>query len=338
MIECLSRIISVGYALPQKEVKTKDIERELGLKERLGIPYGLLERLTGCQAHREAPPETNASDLATEASRQALDRAQLSARDIDLVIFCACCHDVPEPATANIVQEKLGADRAHVFDIKNACNAFLNGIDIADSLIACGKATTALIATGEVTSKFVDKNIKKRDDLQLKGAGLTLGDGGGAVILQKNDTAEHGLVSTRFKSDGRYWRLAVVGEGGTMYPRDPSRGYFWSDSEKIITLAFEKIPDVMRQVMKDAGWGPNDVDLVIPHQVTVKIIKDIMDDVTIPFERAIITVDRFGNTAASTIPIAMATAIETKRLRSGMRVLLVGGAAGFSVGVIGMIW
>lgn len=308
-MKCHSRIVSVGYVLPDKEVKTKDVEEELHLKERLGVPYGLLERLTGCRAHREAPPETNASDLAVQASQNALNNAQISVDDLDLMVFCACCHDVPEPATANIVQEKLGAYNAHVFDIKNACNAFLNGIDVADSLIACGKASTALITTGEVTSKFVDKNIVRREDLQLKGAGLTLGDGGGAVILQQNNNAEHGLVATRFTSDGRHWRLAVVGEGGTMYPRDASRGYFWSDSEKIITLAFEKIPDVMRYVMKEAGWQPDDVDLVIPHQVTIKIIKDIMDDVKIPFERAVITVDRFGNTAASTIPIAMATAI-----------------------------
>lgn len=333
-----SKIISVGYYVPEKIVKIKDIEKNLKFKEKLGVPYGILERLTGCREHREAHPETNASDLAVKASEQAIKQAGISVKDIDLIIFGACCQDITEPATANIIQEKLGALGAQVFDVKNACNAFLNGMDIADSLISTDKVKTVLIAAGEVASIYVDLDIKKKEDLDLKASGLTLGDGGGAAIMTKSNTSESGLKASRFTSDGTQWRLAVIYGGGTMYPRDPSQCYFLSDSVKIIGLAFEKIPAIMIKVMKDAGWKPEDVDLVVPHQVTLKIITDIMNSVKIPFDRAIVTVDRYGNTAATTIPIALGTALESGRMKPGSKILLVGGAAGFSVGVLALVW
>jgi 3-oxoacyl-[acyl-carrier-protein] synthase-3 len=333
-----SKIISVGYYVPDKIVKSKDLEKKLRFKENLGVPYGILERLTGCKEHREAPPDTDASDLAVWASEKAIKHAGISANDIDLLIFSACCQDITEPATANIVQEKLNAKNAQVFDVKNACNAFINSVDIADSMISSEKAKTVLVTTGEVGSKYIDYNIKKREDLDLKASGLTIGDGGAAVMMTKSNPGENGIRASHFTSDGSQWRLAVIYGGGTMYPRDPNQCYFLSDSVKIIDLAFERIPPIMLKVIKQAGWQPKDVDMVIPHQVTIKIIKDIMDKVGIPFERAIITVDRYGNTASSTIPIALGIALDEGRLKQGMKVLFVGGASGFTVGVIALVW
>jgi len=157
-----SKIISIGYYVPEKIVKVKDIEKKLKFKEKLGVPYGILERLTGCREHHEASPDVDASDLAVKASEAAIKQANISVKDIDLIIFAACCQDVTEPATANIIQEKLGATGAHVFDVKNACNSFINSMDIADSLISTGKAKTVLIAAGEVASKYIDWNIEKK--------------------------------------------------------------------------------------------------------------------------------------------------------------------------------
>jgi 3-oxoacyl-[acyl-carrier-protein] synthase-3 len=301
----------------------------------------MIERLTGCREHREVSSDFNASDLAVAASRQALERANITQGEIDLLIFCACSQDITEPATANIIQEKIGATNAQVLDIKNACNSFINGLDIAESMIITGKSHNALVCSGEVLSRYVDFNIKTRKDLELRAAGLTLGDGGGAVVLQENGLNEHGIKGSRFISDGAQWRLAVVTAGGTMYPRapvDPSLTYFQSDSERIIALARERVPIVIRGVLEEVGWKPEDVDLVIPHQVTVRIIKEISATVGIEFEKNIITLDRYGNTAAASIPIAMNHALESKRLQPGMKILLVGGAAGFSAGAIALTW
>ncbi|OGC41756.1 hypothetical protein A2Y85_05250, partial [candidate division WOR-3 bacterium RBG_13_43_14] len=274
-----SKIIAVSYFVPEKIVRTSDIEEKLQFKEKIGVPYGILERLTGCREHREAPPGTDASDLAVAASRRALSKADISIEIIDLIIFAACCQDIYEPATANIIAEKLGAKKIQLFDIKNACNSFINSIDIVDSLISTGKVKYGLIASGEVASKYVDYNILNKDDLVLKASGLTLGDAGAALIMTENKADDDGFCASHFSSDGSQWRLATILGGGTMYPRDPKMCYFLSDGEKIIDLAFKKIPPEVKKVLAESGWTPNDVDLVIAHQVTIKIIHEIMNAV-----------------------------------------------------------
>lgn len=305
------------------------------------MPCGILGKLTGCLEHREADPGINASDLAATASLAAIKRAGITAADIDLIIFCACSQDITEPATANIVQEKTGATNAQVMDVKNACNSFINGIDLADAMIKTKKIETALVCTGEVLSRYVDMDIKTRKDLDVRAAGLTLGDGGGAMVVKKNGDGKGVVKGSCFASDGKAWRLATVTAGGTMYPRDPAdRGltYFHSDSETLIALARERVPVIIRKLLSALGWQADDVDLVVPHQVTVKIIQEISQAVGIGFEKNVITVDRYGNTAAASIPIALDHALQTDRIKPGMKVLLVGGAAGFSAGAIAVIW
>ena len=336
-----SSIVSVASSIPEKKVRTLDIEKSLDFKVRLGLPHGILAKLTGCIEHREADPGVNASDLAVAAGQSAIKRAAMTAADIDLIIFCACSQDITEPATANIVQEKTGATNAQVMDVKNACNSFINGLDLADALIKARKIETALICGGEVLTRYVDMAIGTRGDLELRAAGLTLGDGGGAMVVTKSGGQEGVIKGSCFASNGRAWRLATVMAGGTMYPRgpvDPGLTYFHSDSENLLSMARERVPIVIRKLLTDVGWQPEEVDLVVPHQVTVKIIKEISKAVGIDFAKNVITLDRYGNTAAASIPIALDHALQTGRVRSGMKVLLVGGAAGFSAGAIAMVW
>lgn len=337
----LSKILSINYYVPEDVVKTVDIEKKLQFKEHLGMPYGILTKMTGCKEHREARSKMDASDLAVNAAQKAIRQTKIKPEDIDLILFCACDHDITEPATVNAVLEKLGLDGVSAFDVKNACNSFINGLDIADAMIKSGKAKTVLVTTGEVITDWVCYDIGKKEDLKLKAAGLTLGDGGAAAIIVPSDSDNKGILYSCFETYGEFWRVAVVMAHGTMHPRYPENSdltYFLSDSEKILALALEKIPPVMKKVMAKVGWRPEDVDLVIGHQVTIKIMRDILNRVNIPFEKTVVTVDRFGNTGAASIPIALCTALETGRLKSGMKVLLVGGASGFSAGVIALIW
>ncbi len=336
-----SMILSISYYVPEQVVKTIDIEKKLQFKERLGLPYGILTKMTGCKEHHEARGRLDASDLAVSAAKKAINQAGIDPKDIDLALFCACDHDITEPATVNVVVEKLGLKGVSAFDVKNACNSFINGLDIADAMIRSEKAKTVLVTTGEVITDWVSYDISKKEDLKLKAAGLTLGDGGAAAIVVPSDSEDKGILCSHFETYGEHWRIAVVMAHGTMYPRDPENQdltYFLSDSEKILELALEKIPPVMEKVMAKVGWKAQDVDLVIGHQVTIKIMRDILHKVNIPFEKTIVTVDRYGNTGAASIPIALCTALEQGRLKSGMKVLLVGGASGFSAGVIAMVW
>ncbi|MCX7995775.1 MAG: ketoacyl-ACP synthase III [candidate division WOR-3 bacterium] len=337
-----TRILSISYYVPDNVVKTIDIEKKLQFKERFGLPYGILTKMTGCREHREARGKLDASDLAVFAAKKAIEQANIPPDSIDLLLFCACDHDIDEPATVNVVAEKLGLKKVSAFDVKNACNSFLNGLDIADAMIKSGKANTVLVTTGEVITNWVCYNIRTRDELKYKAAGLTLGDGGAAAIVVSGN-AERVILASHFETYGEYWKVATVMAGGTMYPRCPQDSdldvtYFLSDSEKILELALEKIPPVMEKVMAKVGWRPEDVDLVLGHQVTIKIMRDILNRVNIPFEKTVVTVDRYGNTGAASIPIALCTALEQGRLKSGMKVLLVGGASGFSAGVMALIW
>lgn len=332
-------IEAVGHYLPEKVVTSAEIEERHQLTSRLGVPAGLIERLSGVRERRYCEDGETSSGLAARAGRECLDRAGMDASEIDLLIFAAATQDLGEPATANLVQHKLGARRAHVFDVKNACNAFLNAIDIADSFITTGRCEVVLIVSGEVLSKFVRKDIQSKDDLRLAFASLTLGDGAGAMLLRRREDSDRGIQAGCFVSDGSQWDVAVMRAWGVMFDSmDPENYYFSSDGDKLQELAGEMLPDVIRRTLQETGWAPQDIHLTVPHQVSIRLIRKIGKMVGLPYERCMVTIDRLGNTAAASIPMALAQANDSGRLHPGDRVLLAGGASGFSGAAVSVIW
>jgi 3-oxoacyl-(acyl-carrier-protein) synthase III len=332
-------IVSVGSALPDQEICTKEINRRILNAGGFELHNGLVERLTGVRTRFYRAPHEQSSDLAVRAARQALERADVSIDEIDLIIFAACTQDLTEPATANIVQEKLGSRNAQVFDVKNACNSFLNGLDVADSHIRAGKSRRALVVSGETLSVGIDWNIRNLDDLKSRIAALTLGDAGAAMVLEAVPEEDgRGILATRFRSYGEMWRLATVMAGGSMHRMDPEYSYFRSDSPKLREAAFELIPTVVQSVCEQIGWKPEDIDLACGHQVSKELVNGLAKLCNIPDESSVVTVTEYGNTAAASIPLALARGYDQGRLHRGSKVLLVGGAAGFSVGVIPLIW
>ncbi len=331
-----SFIAGIGSCLPERVVTSLEVEERAGFRERLGLPRGTIERLTGIRERRHVDSGVGPSDLAAQAGREALKDAGLSPEDVEILIFASTTHDVFEPATAGIVQQKLGAKNAEVFDVKNACNSFLNALDVLNAFIASGRCRVGLAVSGEVTSFSIDWNIAQKEELEKKFAGLTLADGGGAAVVLPTNGDGRKIVASRFLSQGDAWRLAVVEGGGSLYP--DVRPYFYSKSEKIQHLALELIPPLARQVIAESGWRPEDVDLAVPHQFSVNIVKKGAELIGVPFERWIITVDRYGNTAAASIPIALCEARKQGRLKSGSKVLLAGGASGFSAGAMTLVW
>lgn len=320
-------------------VATEDINRRIFDATGLQINNGLIERLTGVRTRRYRATGEQSSDLASKAARQALERADIGADQIDLIIFAACTQDLSEPATANIVQEKLGATNAQVLDVKNACNSFLNGLDVADSHIRTGKSRRALVVSGETLSLGIDWDIQTMEDLKSRLAALTLGDAGAAAVLEAVPEEEgRGILTTRFRSYGQMWRLATVMGGGSMHHMDPRHGYFVSESAKLREAAYEFVPGVVQTVLHDVGWKPTDIDVCCGHQVTKELVHGLASLCNIPIEKTMVTVTDYGNTAAASIPVAMNRAYEEGRIKRGSKLLLVGGAAGFSVGVIPIIW
>lgn len=332
-----SVIAGVGKYVPDKIVSSRAIAERLDLWGRFKIPHGIIEKLTGVKERRYAEDGEASSDMAARASEVALAQAGVSPTEIDTLIFAAASHDISEPATANILQEKLGARNAHVMDVKNACNSFLNALDIMDSLIKTGRCRVGLVAAGEILSKCINWELNSLKEFELGFAALTLGDGGGAMVLKASPENERGILRSHFISDGSTWELATIKAGGTKYLLERSLSYFVSKSAEINKLALRHVPPVIKTVLQKSGWRIEDIDLAVPHQVTQRLIVKICRLLNFPLERVAVTLNKYGNTAAASIPIALAEAIEHGLARAGSRVLLVGGASGFSAGAMTLV-
>jgi 3-oxoacyl-(acyl-carrier-protein) synthase III len=330
-------IAGVGKYVPETVVSSKAVAERADLWGKLKVPSGAIERLTGVKERRFAVDGEASSDMAARASEVALRQAGVLPEQIDTLIFAAASHDISEPATANIIQDKLGARNAHVMDVKNACNSFLNAMDILDSLIRTGRCKVGLVASGEVLSRCINWEINSLQEFELGFAALTLGDGGGAVVLKAAEDGGRGILSSGFMSDGGAWELATIKAGGTKYMLDGSLPYFISHSAQLSKLALRHVPPLVKAVLEKTGWRMEHVDLAVPHQVTGRIIAKISKVIKLPLDKVMITLDRYGNTAAASIPIALAEAMESGRIGRGSRVMLVGGASGFSAGAITLV-
>ena len=330
-------IAGVGRSLPERVVSSDEVERLVCERsDDFSLPQGLVRLVSGVEERRYARDDQNSSDLASAAATDALEMAGIEAPDVDLVIFASASHDLSEPATANLVQVKSGCTRAAVFDVKNACNSFLNAIDVATAMVETGRCSTVLVASGEVLSPTINWNFGGGADLKSRLAALTLGDAGGACVIV--DGGEGRLHPGCFLSDGTHWKLSTIMGGGTLMRHDYSRMFFECDSSRLFEIAATHMPGVVEHALDRVGWTLDDVDLVVPHQVSKSIIDLIVTKMGFPAHRCQVTLDRFGNTGAASIPVALATAVVEGRVRPGNRILLVGGAAGFSAGVVALEW
>lgn len=329
-------LLSMAHYLPSRVVTTPELAasfRDASGKQVIGARA--LQRLTGVRERRWAAIDEYSSDLAGQATTKALDRSNLRSEDVDLLIFASASHDVAEPATANRLQVLTGCSNARVLDVKNACNSFLDGLDVAKAMIDLGRVRNAVVATGEVISPFVSLQVPTGEDPMSLLAGLTLGDAGAAAVLvPASDECLATLGQGFFLTFGEHWDVSRIMAGGSMRGRQYDEAYFWSDSAKILGLAIEHVPTVVKQALEAADWTPADVDLVVPHQASVRVIQSICAASGIPFERCVVTAEHLGNTAAASIPVALSIALERGLPAECHRALLVGGAAGFSAAAV----
>lgn len=328
-----SVIAGVGSYVPEQIITNKDVNDRLN-----GLGYlnvgNLIEKITGVKERRYAPDGIQASDLGVMAAKEALEEANLTPEDIDTILFTSCSRDLGEPSTASIVQSKLGAVRAErVMDVANACNSFLSGLEIIDSMVSTGLTKVGLVVSGEKLSTFVDWSVDNPSDLKAAFAAFTLGDGGGAMIVTENrNQDERGINSSHFFSDGTHWNLSVVMGGGTISPRNAEDSYFRCDSLKLNSLALKYIPLVIERALEESGYTNEDIDLVVPHQVSYSVIEHISKRFNYPIEKIMVTLDRYGNIGAASVPIALGKALKEGKVHRGSRIVLVVGAAGFSAG------
>ncbi len=294
----------------------KWIEDNLGIKER-----------------RIALPEQATSDLASEAGLKAIENAGLSPNDIELIIVATATPDRLAPSTAAIVQDKIKAYKAVAFDLAAVCSGFLFSISAASQFIATGIYNNALVIGADTFSKITDWSNRNC---------VFFGDGAGAAVLTHTET-DSGFLAFRLYTDGRgKWNFTIPG-GGSEFPLshenvDAGYRYFQMNGKAVYETAINVLPQAINQVLSDTGLSINDIDYMIPHQPSIKILKDTAKIIGLPFEKVMTNMDRYANTSGGTIPILLDEVNRAGKLKSGTIVLFAAVGSGWTYGASIMKW
>jgi len=314
-----SRLVGFGGYLPSRIVTNAELAMRVDTSDEW-----IIERTGIRQRHFAADGELT-SDLALAAARRALQSADMSADDLDLIVLATATPDNTFPATATRVQAALGMRGGAAFDIQAVCSGFVYALAVADNFIKSGQARNALVIGAETFSRILDWTDRTTCVL--------FGDGAGAVILRAdtgNGTiSDHGVLSTHLHSDGRHYDLLCV-DGG------PSRGngvgYVRMEGREVFRHAVANLTAVLEETLAHNGIGPKDIDWVVPHQANRRIIDGTARKLDFPIERVVLTVDRHANTSAASVPLALAEAVGDGRIKPGQLVLLEAMGGGFTWG------
>jgi 3-oxoacyl-[acyl-carrier-protein] synthase-3 len=313
-------------------MSSHDVETEIRRSSNGFTPrQDVIETMTGIRSRHIADDHVQASDLAVAASVKLLADRGIVPADLDLVLFASASQDMAEPATAHIVCAKLGA-RCPAFDVKNACNSVLNGIQVAEALIMSGAHDRILVTTGETPSRAIRWRVKDFAQFAECFPGYTLSDAGAAVLLERATTG--GIFHRSFVADSAHWDVGTLPGGGSAHPRDPEYTYYRMDGPGL-RKAFEALgPAPLDAALAEAGVGWRDFAVVCVHQVTVPYLETLLGRSGIPADRVLVTLPEHGNLASASLPFQLSTALQQGAAVPGDRIALVGLAGGVSLGVV----
>ncbi len=313
-------IVGTGSYTPERILTNQDLERIVDTSDEW------ITSRTGIKERRISDPKTPSSFLATQAASRALEAAGLRGEDLDQIIVGTVTGDRPFPSTACIVQDRLGATKAHAFDVSAACAGFLYGLSVGRSAIGAGAAETVLVIGVETLSKIV--NWTDRNTCVL------FGDAAGAVILRSSDKPG-GILATRLHSDGSLVHLLEMPAGGSLQPPshdtvDRQLHTIHMSGNDVFKHAVRAMESVALETLEAAGRKPEDLALLIPHQANYRIIEATARRVGIPMDKVFVNLDRYGNTSAASIPLALDEARRSGRIRPGDLIELVTFGGGFT--------
>lgn len=323
-----ARIIGTGSYLPEKILTNQDIEKFLDTSDEWIVTR------TGIRERRVAADHENTSDLATEAARRALAMANVSADEIDMIIVGTITGDFPWPATACLVQQKLGVKGSVALDVSAACSGFVCALATASKFIETGSMKRALVIGAEIFTRIVD--------WQDRNTCVLFGDGAGAVVLEGQE-GEHGILSSHLHSDGAYWELLYQGGFSTRVPATEQGlkdrvNYLKMQGNDVFKVAVRCLSDVANEALEANGMTPADVKLFVPHQANRRILEATGKRIGFSDDQVFINVDRYGNTSGATIPIALDEANRAGMLSSGDIVLIDAFGGGFTWGASVIRW
>jgi len=283
---------------------------------------------TGISERRFVREDQATSDLATEAARNALAAGNIDPLSLDCLIVATSTPDMYLPATACMVQKNIGAAKAVAFDMNAVCSSLVFGLEVADNLIRSGKYKRVMVIGADTYSKILDFADKTTCPL--------FGDGAGAVILGATEQPK-GIIQSIVRSDGNGWELIQIPSSGSRKPITPAtieakENTFKMEGKKVFVFATDVIPEIIAEVTARAGIKPTDLDYIIPHQANVRIIDFISKKTGIGKERFLLNLDRFGNTAAASVGLALDENLRNGTIKPGHQILIMGFGGGLSWG------
>lgn len=300
-----ARITGTGSYAPRKVVTNHDIEKMVDTSDEW-----ITER-TGIKERRIAEKGENTSDLAYEAALRALKAAGVDARDVDLILVATTTPDMIMPSLACVLQDRLHAKKAAAFDIYAACSGFLYGLSIADAFIRSGVYGTVLLIGAEVLSRFIDWEDRTTC--------ILFGDGAGAAVLQRH-AGKRGVLSTHLHADGSLGGLLNVPAGGSLHPPTHDtvhkRMHFIKmKGNETFKVAVRALEDVVLEALQHNKVSAAEIDLLIPHQANFRIIQAMAERLKMPMDKVVLTIQKYGNTSAASIPMALDEAVRDGRVK-----------------------
>jgi 3-oxoacyl-[acyl-carrier-protein] synthase III len=312
-------IAGIGSYVPARVLTNADLERMVATSDEW------IRERTGIRERRIAATGEACSDLAVQAGKRALTAAGLAATDLDMILVATCTGDYPLPATACLVQYQLGATKAAACDLSAACCGFVYALSVADAYIKTGMRHVLVIGS-EVMSAITDWTDRNTCVL--------FGDGAGAAVVSASD-GERGILSTHLRSDGTLCELIMVPGGGSRTPPsekviDERLQYIKMKGNETFKVAVRSLEEIARSTLAANHLHVEDIDLYVPHQANIRILKAVMERLNLPIEKVMLNVDRYGNTSAASIPIALDEAVREGRIKDGSLVLLGAFGAGLT--------
>ena len=310
----------IGSYVPERKVDNRE------LSEKVDTSDEWIRTRTGIKERRFAGENENTSDLALEASRRALEDAGVSPEKIDLVVVATITPDMAFPSTACLLQHKLGIPKVACFDLEAACSGFLYALDVADGMLSSGRYECALVVGAEKLSSIMDWEDRTTCVL--------FGDGAGAAVLTKEGEGAE-MIGFQCGADGSNPSLLHQPAGGSMQPASQetvnSRGHFLKmNGREIFKSAVRVMERAAIELLEKHGFDKNEVDHVIPHQANARIVESLSQRLEIPLDRFYCNLDKFGNTSAASIPLALDEAYKSETFKKGDLGLLVAFGAGLT--------
>jgi 3-oxoacyl-[acyl-carrier-protein] synthase III len=322
-------IRSLAAYVPPRVLTNADLEKLVDTNDEWIV------RRVGIRERHIAEPGVGASDLGSRAAVLALERAGLTPDDIDVIIVGTVTPDMLFPSTACLIQDKIGAHRAWGFDLSAACSAFTYSLTTASQLVASGAHEHVLVVGADVMSSIIDYTDRSTCVL--------FGDGAGAVVVSAAPPGNGAIIDFEHEIDGSGGAALCMPAGGSLRPASHETvagrlHYVKQDGQTVFKFAVRKTEEISRRLLERNGLGPGDIDLFVSHQANRRIIESAAGKLGFEDSQVLINIDRFGNTTAATIPLALNDAMCTGRLKKGSLVLLASVGAGFTTGAVLLRW